>query len=138
MKNKHKMIESKLTLDILDLFFDGEKDVELFKMQIKHLTIFEIEYTGIGVFITFECDEEIYKYRANLDFINGNSSTILDGIVLKNKNLNIEASVMIRLDDGIIKSIEIFNSNGFDYPKYELEHYEIYQNWDNYNRKIIR
>jgi len=132
------MIESKLTLDILDLFFDGEKDAELFKMQIKHLTIVEIEYTGIGAFITFESDKEIYKYKANSDSVNENRLTILDGIVLKNKDLNIEANVMISVDDGIIESIEIFNSNGFEYPKYELEHYEINQNWENFNRKIIR
>ena len=137
------MIESKLTLDIIDLFFDGEKDAELFKMQINHLKISEIEYTGFGAFIGFENDDEIYKFKAysdfeNDDFENENRLTILDGIVIKNKSLNIEASAMIRIEDGIIESIEIFNYNGFEYPESELEHYEIYQNWGNYNRKIIR
>jgi hypothetical protein len=137
------MINSKLTLDIFDLFFDGEKDIELFKMQINHLTISEIEYTGVGAFISFENDEEVYKYRAytdfvNSDFVNENRLAMLDGIVIKNESLNIEASAMIRIEDGIIESIEIFNYNGFDYPESELEHYEISQNWGNYNRKIIR
>jgi len=137
------MIESKLTLDIIDLFFDGEKDAELFKMQINHLKISEIEYTGFGAFISFENDDEIYKFKAysdfeNDDFENENRLTILDGIVIKNESLNIEASAMIRIEDGIIESIEIFNYNGFRYPESELEHYEIYQNWGNYNRKIIR
>ncbi len=137
------MVESKLTLDILDLFFDGEKDAELFKMQINLLTISEIEYTGVGAFISFKSDEEIYKYRAysdftNSDFVNENRLTILDGIQIKNDSLNIEASAMIRIEDGIIESIEIFNHNGFEYPEYELEHYEVSQNWGNYNRIIIR
>jgi hypothetical protein len=137
------MIESKLTLDILDLFFDSEKDAELFKMQINHLTISEIEYSGVGAFISFKNDEEIYKYRAysdfqNGDFVNENRLTMLDGVVIKNESLNIEASAIIRIEDGIIESIEIFNYNGFDYPESELEHYEITQNWGNYNRKIIR
>jgi len=137
------MIESKLTLDILSLFFHGEKDAEFFKKQIAHLTVSEIEYSGVGVFITFENDEKIYEYRAyselkDIDFKNENRLTILDGIVIKNKELNIEASAMIHIEDGIIESIEIFNYNGFEYPESELENYEISQNWGNYNNKIIR
>ncbi|MDP2162319.1 MAG: hypothetical protein Q8K02_17700, partial [Flavobacterium sp.] len=88
-------------------------------------------------------DKEIYKYRAyadfqNSDFVNKDRLTILDGVVIKNESLNIEASAMIRIEDGIIESIEIFNYNGFEYPESELEHYEISQNWENYNRKIIK
>ncbi len=137
------MIKSTLVLDILDLFFDGEQDAEFFKTQINHLTISEIEYSGFGVFITFESNEEIYKYRAYLnftndDFANENRLTILNGIIIENKDLNIEASATIRIEDGIIESIEIFNFNGFEYPESELENYEISQNWGNYNRKIIR
>lgn len=137
------MIDSKLTLDILNLFFDGEKDAELFKAQIGYLTISEIEYSGFGAFITFESDEKINKYRAysdfkDSDFANENRLTIMDGLIIKNQELNIEASVMITIENGIIESIEIFNYNGFEYPESELEHYEICQDWGNYNNKIIR
>jgi hypothetical protein len=137
------MIDSKLTHDILNLFFDGEKDEELFKTQIAYLTIREIEYSGFGAFITFESNEKIKKYKAysefaDTDFTNENRLTILDGIIIRNQELNIEASAMISVEDGLIVSIEIFNYNGFEYPKSELEHYEICQNWGNYNNKITR
>ncbi len=137
------MIDSKLTLDILNLFFDGEKDTELFKTQTGYLTISEIEYSGVGAFITFENDEKINEYKAyselkDSEFANENRLTILDGIIIRNEELNIEASAMIRIEDGIIESIEIFNYNGFEYPESELENYEISQNWGKYNNKIIR
>lgn len=137
------MIDSKLALDILNLIFDGEKDTELFKKQIDYLTVSKIEYSGVGVFISFESDAKIKKYKAyselkNSDFANENRVTILDGIIIRNEELNIEASAMIRIEDGIIESIEIFNYNGFEYPESELENYEISQNWVKYNNKIVR
>ena len=119
------------------------KDTELFKKQIDYLTVSKIEYSGVGVFISFESDAKIKKYKAyselkNSDFANENRVTILDGIIIRNEELNIEASAMIRIEDGIIESIEIFNYNGFEYPESELENYEISQNWVKYNNKIVR
>lgn len=102
------MINSKLTLDILDLIFDGEKDIELFKNQIKYLNISEIEFTGVGAFISFGYEDEVYKYKAfkelqNSELKNEDRIVILNGVEIKNENLEIESDVMIRIEDGIIE-----------------------------------
>ncbi|MDR6969160.1 hypothetical protein J2X31_003187 [Flavobacterium arsenatis] len=132
------MIYSRLAFDILDLFFDGELNAELFKNQIKDLNIYEIEYTGFGAFISFKNHPEIYKFRAQYGSLKENKSIISDGVIIKNPTLNIEASAVIFIEDGIIESIEIFNYNGYEYPQSELEHYEVSQNWGDFKRKIIR
>ncbi|REG97959.1 hypothetical protein [Flavobacterium aquicola] len=124
------MISSKFIIDILDLILDDEKEAKLLRNQIGFLTVTEIEHTGIGLFINFENElkKECFKVDKNLTF---------DGVEIKNEELNILADAILHVKDGIIYQLEIFNKNGSDYPKDEIETYTLTQNWNGSKNRTI-
>lgn len=117
------MIQSTLILNILDLTFDGYEYAELLRKQIPFLTEGEKEYTGTGLFIDFIAEEGIYKYR-----ITGNDNERINGVEIRNEELNILADADVCLKNGIIEYIEIWNKLDV-YPSIEPEHYELHQAW---------
>ena len=124
------MIDSKLTLDILDLILDDETEDKSLREQIDFLTEIEIEHTGIGMFIYFE---NVFKNEESN--IYGNS--VLVGVELTNEEQNVLADVMLHVENGLIKTIEIFNKNGEDYPEEKLENYILRQIWIGSKNRII-
>jgi hypothetical protein len=126
------MITSQLILDTFNLIFDGHKSRELLDKQINYLSIGKLDHTGVGLFIHFTKDTNIYSYKINEE--SGSKTTDnqglnepLIGIELKNKDLNILADVIVHIKDGIIDNLEIFQKYHSSYPMTEPEHYEIYQ-----------
>jgi hypothetical protein len=139
------LINSQYILDIFDLAFDDHSESELLRKQIPFLTMIDIDHTGIGAFIHFFSDNQIQQFKldtsnaTNFD-IEGNPTSMLDGIEIKNENLSILADAIIWLKNGLIDHLEIFNKCGEDYVLTEPEHYQLDQVWldNNKRRKIIR
>ena len=124
------MIESKFTLDILDLILDDEAEAKSLREQIDFLTETEIEYTGIVMFIYFE-NVFIYEEPSN------HRNSVYNGVELINEKQNVLADVILHVENGLIKSIEIFNKNGEDYPSGKLESYILRQIWISSKNRII-
>lgn len=124
------MISSKFIVDILDLMLDDETLDESLCKQIAFLTDIETVYTEVGIFINFknEIEEEFLKIGMNLT---------LDGVEIQNDEQNILADAILQVKDGIICQLEIFNKNGFDFPKEEIENYVLTQNWKESKKRII-
>ena len=124
------MIESKFTLDILDLILDDEAEAKSLREQIDFLTETEIEYTGIGMFIYFE---NVFKYEK----LSNHRNSVYNGVELRDEKQNVLADVILHVENGLIKAIEIFNKNGEDYPSGKLENYILKQIWIGSKNRII-
>lgn len=137
------MITSQLILDTFELVFDGNESKDLLNKQINYLSIEKVDHTGVGLFIYFAKDDNIYSYKVkdvndSKTSVNRGINEPLCGIELKNEDLNILADVIVHINDGIIDYLEIFQKYHPSYPQTEPEHYEIYQDWlDKSKRKII-
>lgn len=138
------MIKSQLLLDIFNIMFDDLEYEENLRNQIQFLEVNETEHTGIGLFVNFKKKQEIEKYRVSIEKNeNGNFEIIdsirLNGVELRNIQLNIEADVDVVVKDGIINYVEVWNRIGEQYPENEPTKYELEQVWvDSKKRKIIR
>jgi hypothetical protein len=139
------LITSQYILDIFDLSFDNHSESDLLRKQISFLTVADIDHTGIGAFIHFSADEQIQQYRldisnaTNFD-IEGNATSMVDGVEIKNPDLSILADAIIWLKNGLIDHLEIFNKSGEKYVLTDPEHYQLDQAWldNNKRRSIIR
>jgi len=123
------MINSKFILDILDLILD-EDDTRTLREQIAFLNELEIEHTGIGMFVNFK-NNFLETNLLNL------SNKVLNGIEIRNENEKVLADVILYVKNGKIEQLEIFNKNGFDFPKEYLDEYIITQTWIGSKGKII-
>lgn len=123
------MIKSKFIVFIFDLLLDYD-DAVAFKKQVPYLSETDIEYTGVGAFISFSHTEEIYQHRVETDAV------VFDGVWINSKELTAESEAMVHIKDGIIDYIEIWSFDG-NYPKKELETYELKQVWQGSPEKVI-
>ena len=114
------MIASKFILDILDLLLDGDKAGLALRPQIPYLTDAEYEYTGVGLFVTFQSDAEIEACKYHEDEV------ILDGVSITSTDLGIGACATVFISGGVIVTLEIWSYDG-DYPRYELKNYVLKQ-----------
>ncbi len=134
------MINSQYILDILDLAFDDHAESELLRKQVPFLTITDTDHTGIGAFIHFSTADQIQQFKldtsnaTNFD-IEGNPTSMVDGIEIKNSELSILADAIIHLKNGIIDHLEIWNKCGKDYVKTDPEHYQLDQIWLDKNKR---
>ena len=139
------MIKSQYILDILDLAFDDHSESDLLRNQVPFLTVTDIDHTGIGAFVHFSSDDQIQQFKldtsnaTNFD-IEGNPTSMVDGVEIKNSDLLILADATIHLKNGIIDHLEIWNKCGEDYVLTDPEHYQLDQMWldKNKRRTIIR
>jgi hypothetical protein len=115
------MIKSKFISDILDLILDGD-DIGDVRNQKDYLTEKDYEYTGVGLFVNFSYVDGIDKFKAK------NENLIIDGLVIKSKELKIGASVTMFFIDGLVNYINIWSYDGI-FPKNELETYTLTQEW---------
>lgn len=114
------MIESKFILNILDLLLDGDAAGKSVRSQIDHLTDSAYDYTGVGLFVTFQSSDEISKHKYSEDRL------ILDGVTITSPELKNGALAILFLNGGIINSLEIWSCDG-EYPRKELESYTLKQ-----------
>ena len=126
------MIKSKFIQDILILLLDGEEEDEEAKKQMHFVSETEFDYTGVGVFVSFEHVDGIEKFKAK------KGDLILNGVTIKSPELEIGAESTLFFKNGLIDYLEIWSFNG-EYPKKELSEYEMKQEWvSSHERKIER
>jgi len=128
------MVNSKYILDIFDLTFEGLSSCDLLKKQIPFLSQGDNKHTGIGLYIYFVAEKGIQQYKVAASNtptrdINGNVIEMLNGVEIRNLQLNILADATVHLKNGIIDNLEIWNKNGYDYPQNEPKNYELHQTW---------
>ena len=128
------MVNSQYILDILDLAFDDHSQSDLLRKQVPFLNITYIDHTGIGVFVHFSADDQIQQFKldtsnaTNFD-IEGNPTSMVNGVEIKNSDLFILADAIIHLKNGIIDYLEIWNKCGEDYVLRDPDHYQLDQVW---------
>ncbi len=128
------MIQSKYILDILDLILDEVEFEDKLRQQIPFLSEREKEHTGVGLYVHFNSDKEIAKYKIptdsaqNID-IEGNPTEMITGVEIKNEKLNILADATVHLRNGLIDNVEIWNKTAANYPIEEPSTYEMTQAW---------
>jgi len=116
------MIKSKFIKDILDLLTDGDSFGQSIREQISYLTEKDYNYTGVGVFVNFSHADGIEKLKTV------NHKLILNGVIIKSKELELGAEATVFCDNGLIDYLEIWSHDGV-YPKKELETYTLMQEW---------
>ncbi|TDQ78321.1 hypothetical protein [Sphingobacterium yanglingense] len=137
------MIKSQLILDIFDLIFEDFEFEERLRHQIPFLKEGKTEHSTIGLFVYFDAERGIEKYKIpteNIETkdINGNAIERIDGVHLKNSELKILADINVHIKAGIIDCVEIWNMIN-DYPTTEPSKYELEQVWvKSKKRKLIR
>lgn len=124
------MLKSKFITDVLELLLDGDNDGIKARSQIKFITESDYEYTGSGVFVGFEHQSGIEKYRCE------KNNLILNGVEIKSSELEIGAKCSLFFKNGLIDYLEIWSCDGI-YPQTELTKYELTQVWENSPRKKI-
>jgi len=114
------LVASQFILNILDLLLDGDKQGKALRAQVDYLNDTEYNYTGAGLFVTFQSSEGIEQYRYEEDKV------ILDGVLITSPELGIGAAAIIFVSKGIIDFLEIWSYDG-EYPKRELSNYTLKQ-----------
>jgi hypothetical protein len=117
------MISSKYILNILELLLDGDEAGKALRSQINFLTDVEYEYTGVGLYVTFQSTDGIENWKYKEDKI------ILDGVSITSTELGIGASATVFVSNGVIDYLEIWSYDG-EYPKRELSNYTLKQEGD--------
>ena len=106
----------------MTLLLDGDKDGLEVKKQRDFITENQVNYTGVGVFISFSCEPEIEKFKAS------KQDLVLNGVTIKSPELKVGADSTLFFKNGIIDYLEIWSYDG-EYPKNELKEYELKQEW---------
>jgi hypothetical protein len=114
------MIGSTFIFNILDLLLDGDDLGKAARPQIEYLTDAVYDYTSVGLFVTFQCSEEIVKFGMGEDRI------ILEGVTITSPELQIGAATILYINKGIIDVLEIWSYDG-EYPRKELASYILKQ-----------
>ena len=124
------MIKSNYINDILELLLDSDENGLFTRQQISFLTDINFDYTGSGLFVHFQHDIGIGKYRIKTQ------NLVLDGVKIKSERHQIEAQATLFFKEGLIDSLEIWCYDG-EYPKRDLTSYTLTQTWLNSDNKII-
>ena len=116
------MIKSRFIQDILALLLDGDKEGMETKRQIDFISESKFDYTGAGVFISFDHSDGIEKYKAE------KPDLILNGVTIKSPELEIGADSTLFFKNGLVDYLELWSFDGV-YPKNEILEYELTQEW---------
>lgn len=103
------MIKSKFIQDILTFLLDGDKEGEEVMGQLDFISEKEFDYTGVGVFISFEHADGIENYKATI------ADLVLNGVTIKSPELEIGADSTLFFKNGLIDYLELWSFNGV-YP----------------------
>ncbi|MGQ7869800.1 hypothetical protein [Sunxiuqinia sp. sy24] len=115
------MINSKYINDILNKLIETESDYDLLKAQVDLLEIKDLEYTCTGLFVHFIKPISIERFKITED-------KVLDGLIIKAKEQELDAEGMLFIKNGLIDYLEIWSRSG-EYPKHEIMKYELIQGW---------
>lgn len=124
------MIKSEYINNILDLLLDGDKEGLFARQQMPFLVDTDYEYTGGGLFVSFEHLAEIEKFKVD------KADLILNGVKIETDEYPIEADATLFFKDGLIDNLEIWCYDG-DYPKKDLTRYTLTQNWDTSTKRTM-
>ncbi|MBX3254132.1 MAG: hypothetical protein KF862_08340 [Chitinophagaceae bacterium] len=124
------MIKSNYINDILNLLLDSDEDGLCARQQISFLTEKNFDYTGSGLFVYFDHNIGIEKFRAE------KPDLVLGGITIKSDKQHIEAKATLFFKDGLIDNLEIWCYDGY-YPKGNLTNYVLTRTWINSDNKTI-
>lgn len=116
------MIKSKFIKDILDLLSDGDSFGLSIRGQLDYLTERDYNYTGVGLFVNLSRADGIEKFKTDTEKL------ILNGLIIKSKEIELGAEAIVFCNNGLIDYLEIW-SHGGAYPKKELETYTLTQEW---------
>lgn len=115
------MIDSKYIKDILEKIIETESNQDLLNSQLDYLKIKDYEYTWTGLFVHFEKQKGIETFK-------GIDKKVLNGLIIKSQELELDAEAILFINGGIIDYLEIWSHSG-NYPKHEIKEYELIQGW---------
>jgi hypothetical protein len=115
------MIKSKFISDIVNLILDGE-NIEQARHQKDFLTEKELNFTGVGLIVSFSHVDGIEKFKTS------NEKLIIDGLIIQSKELGSGAIVTMFLKEGLVDYIDIWSKDG-NFPSHELKEYTLTQEW---------
>jgi hypothetical protein len=115
------MIDSKYISDILEKIIETENDHDLLKSQLEYMVIQDYKYTWTGLFVHFEKQNKIETFKVTED-------KILNGLIIKSPELELDAEATLFIKDGIIDYLEIWSHSG-KYPNHEIQEYKLIQGW---------
>jgi hypothetical protein len=116
------MIKSKYISDILDLLLDSDDLRQKARLQIDFLTDRNYDYTGVGLFVSFDHADGIEQNRLTVD------KTVINGVEIKSTDLEIAAEAMVHTINGLVDCLEIWSYIG-EYPTRQLTNYKLTQAW---------
>jgi hypothetical protein len=116
------VIKSNYISNILNQLLDHDKDGLFARQQIPFLTDLNFEYTGSGLFVSFDHTIGIERYKTE------NQNLVLDGVKITSDEYQIEAQAILFFKDGLIDNLEIWCYKG-DYPKSDPTSYVLAQTW---------
>jgi len=128
------MINSNYVADILKLLFEGENEGLLANKQLPFTTEDDYEYTGGGLFVSFNHDEEALEYKVS------KSDLVLKGVKIESTEFEMEAEATLFFKDGLISLLEIWCYMG-EYPQQDLTKYtllRIFENSENISVTIAK
>ena len=117
------MIESRFIIDILSLLLDSSEHQENLMNQVPFLRDFDYEYTGAGLFVSFDYLEGVNQYKILGETI------IINGVKIESQELTLGAEAAVFVINGLINFLEIWSYDA-NYPNKELESYTITQVWN--------
>lgn len=121
------MIDSKLTLEIIQETIQGIPFEEQLLKQLPHLEEVEYEHmdTGLIIFIEYrKAAKEFWLTDKQIFELFGDSTTELTRVELINESLNIHAETTVHFTNGLIDRVEIWNQLG-DYPEEDITSWEL-------------
>lgn len=121
------MIDSKLTLEIIQETIQGIPYEEQLLKQLPHLEEVEYEHmdTGLIIFIEYrKAAKEFWLTDKQIFELFGDSTTELTRVELINEELNIHAETTVHFTNGLIDRVEIWNQLG-DYPEEDITSWEL-------------
>jgi len=124
------VIKSNYITDIINLLLDSDKDGLFARQQIPFLTDKNFEFTSNGLFVYFEYDAGIEKFKTD------NQSLVLDGVTITSVEHQIEAQATVFFKNGLIDNLEIWCYKG-EYPQKDLISYILTRTWVNSDSKTI-
>lgn len=114
---------------IINLLLDSDKDGLFARQQISFLTETEFEFTGSRLFVYFDHNTGIERFKTD------NNSLVLNGVTIKSVEHQIEAQATLFFKNGLIDNLEIWCYEG-EYPQEDLKNYILILTWLNSDNKM--
>jgi hypothetical protein len=114
---------------VVELLLDSTDINAEVRNSLSSFSDVEYEYTGGGVFVTFE--------GAGVNIApNSQISGRYEGLMIDSPELENGAEAMITIEDGKISTLEIWNHGGV-YPRRDLSKYLLRQEWKGSGEKQV-